>query len=62
MTPLPQSMFITGIIGFIASAIYTYSGRISITWGFAFMLVFMIIFLASVVSITPSGKDFKEFK
>lgn len=52
--PLPQSILLTGIIGIIISSIFTYSGRISLSWGFAFMLVFIIMIIASFVSMTPS--------
>ena len=57
--PLPQSVMLTGMMGFIISAIFTYSGRIGLSWGFAFMLVFLIMIIASIVSITPSMDDFK---
>lgn len=55
--PLPQSFFVTSIIGFIISAGLMIYGRISETWGFAFCLVFIMMFIASFVSITPRGKD-----
>ncbi len=55
--PLPQSFFITSILGFIISATLMIYGRINETWGFAFCMVFVIMFIASFVSITPRGKD-----
>lgn len=55
--PLPQSFFITSILGFIISATLMMYGRISETWGFAFCMVFVMMFIASFVSITPRGKD-----
>ncbi len=55
--PLSQSFFVTSIFGFIISAGLTIYGRISETWGFAFCFVFVMMFIASFVSITPSGKD-----
>jgi steroid 5-alpha reductase family enzyme len=54
---LPQSFFVTSIIGFIISAVLMIYGRIDATWGFAFCMVFVMMFIASFVSITPHGKD-----
>jgi hypothetical protein len=70
---LKPSTMIISIIGFVISAVYTASGRFTnlfnsfgenfgISIGFAFCLVFLLMFIASVVSITPSGKELKEFK
>ncbi|MFH1440411.1 MAG: hypothetical protein ABIG89_07620 [Candidatus Woesearchaeota archaeon] len=56
--PLPQSIMLTGIMGFLITSIFTYSGRIGLSWGFAFMLVFLIMIIASIVSITPNMDDF----
>lgn len=55
--PLSQSFFVTSILGVIIAAALTISGRISPTWGFAFCLVFVMMFIASFVSITPHGRD-----
>ncbi len=55
--PLPQSFFLTSILGFLIASILTLSGRISLSWGFAFCLVFVMMFIASFVSITPIGED-----
>lgn len=60
MAPLPGSFMLFGMIGFIAVAIYTWSGRIAIDWGIAFGTVFFIMFVSSVVSITPSLKYLKS--
>lgn len=56
--PLPQSILLIGLMGFIISAIFTYSGRIGLSWGFAFMLVFLIMLISSIVSMTPDYDDF----
>ncbi|HII30245.1 TPA: hypothetical protein HA317_04260 [Candidatus Woesearchaeota archaeon] len=50
---LPGSFMIIGMFGFVFSAVYTMSGRLTPTWGFTFCLTFLIMFIASVVSITP---------
>ncbi|MBI5003414.1 hypothetical protein HZC31_08590 [Candidatus Woesearchaeota archaeon] len=55
--PLSQSFFLTSILGLVVSAVLTVYGRISPTWGFTFCLVFVMMFIASFVSITPHGKD-----
>ncbi len=57
--PIPQSVMLTGIMGFLLSGIFTYSGTIGLSWGFAFMLVFLVMIIASFVSITPGYEDFK---
>ncbi len=54
MVPLSGGFMITGILGFIISAIYTSYGTISVTWGVSISLIFLIMFIASVLSITPS--------
>ena len=45
------------IFGFIISATLMYSGRLSETWGFTFCLVFVMMFIASFISMTPKGND-----
>lgn len=55
--PLSQSFFLTSILGLVISAVLTVYGRINPTWGFTFCLVFVMMFIASFISITPHGKD-----
>lgn len=57
--PLSPTFMVVSIIGFIASAIYTYSGSLNLTWGFTFMLIFLIMLIASLVSVSPNEKEFK---
>jgi hypothetical protein len=63
---LPPSLMVTSIIGFIISAVYTMSGsfeRVFASWGpnvglslgFSFCLVFVLMFIAAMVSMTPKG-------
>jgi hypothetical protein len=65
---LKPSTMVISIIGFMISAVYTASGKFTdifislgenfgISIGFAFCLVFLLMFIASVVSITPSSKE-----
>lgn len=53
LTPLPASFMLTSIIGLIMTVIFAASGRISADWGFSFGIVFLIMFVSSVISITP---------
>lgn len=74
---LPPSFMITSIIGFIISAVYTASGKFESFFlqfdnqifqnfgnslGFAFCLTFILMFIASVISFTPSDKELSELK
>ncbi|GEM_PF-2474198 len=53
---LPGTFMLTGMFGFVITAIYTHSGRIPLDYGVAFCIVFLIMLLASLRSIMPSGK------
>ncbi|MBT4540047.1 hypothetical protein HOC35_00905 [Candidatus Woesearchaeota archaeon] len=57
--PLPQSILLMGLMGFLISAIFTYSGSIGLSWGFSFMIVFIVMIIASFVSMAPSYDDFR---
>ena len=53
---LPGTFMLTGMFGFIITAIYTSSGKTPLDYGVAFCIVFLIMLLASLKSIMPSGK------
>lgn len=53
LTPLPASFMLTSIVGLVIIAIFTASGRINADWGVSFGIVFAIMFVSSIVSITP---------
>ncbi len=55
--PLSGGFMVVSIVGLIASAIYTNSGALDTTWGVTFIIFCAIVFLASVISITPKGDD-----
>ncbi len=57
VAPLKGSFVIISIVGFIISAIWVY-GR-NPAWGFAFCLVFVMMFIASMISMTygPVGEE-----
>ncbi|MBT5022280.1 hypothetical protein HON01_05635 [Candidatus Woesearchaeota archaeon] len=48
--PLSSSFALVAILGFLITFIYTIYGRINATWGFAVGLVFILMFVASMVS------------
>ncbi len=51
--PLPGSFMITAIIGFLTSVILVYPN--SMQWGFAFATVFVLMFAASLISMTHAS-------
>lgn len=50
--PLKSSFMLAGIIGFLISVIYI--PKYSLNWAFAFGLVFLIMIIATLVSMTKS--------
>lgn len=50
IVPLSGSFMIAGIVGFAISALYIYPR--SNTWGFALAFLFVIVFIASMISMT----------
>ena len=59
MEPLPATFTLISILGLIITTVFTVSGRIDASWGVSFDLVFGLMFIASMMSITPkfSGYD-----
>ena len=51
--PLPATFSLIGMLGFIITTVFTVSGRVPLSWGVAFDLVFALMFVASMISITP---------
>lgn len=60
--PLKESFFATSIIGFMVSSLFTFSGRLPLSWGFAFCIVFVMMFIASFVSMTPNAKELDRMR
>lgn len=50
--PLSNGFMLTSMLGFIISAIFAASGRLSPTWGFTFCMMFVIMFISSFISMT----------
>ncbi|MBI5393551.1 hypothetical protein HZA96_06815 [Candidatus Woesearchaeota archaeon] len=59
--PVTESFFVTSIIGFLISVIYTYTGWINLSFGFAFSLVFLMMFIASLIAMAPSNKELESY-
>ena len=51
--PLSRTFMLASILGFLIITVYTASGKIPLTWGFTFDFVLALMFIASVLSITP---------
>ena len=54
VAPLHGSFMITSIVGFIISFLYIYTQLGNKTWGFTFMLFFVLMFIASIISMNSS--------
>jgi len=52
VAPLSGGFMITSIVGFLISAIYVYPNNS--TWGFTFVLFFVLMFIAALLSMTYS--------
>ena len=50
--PLSGGFMITSIVGFFVSSIYI--SDFSLNWGFALSIVFIIMFIASIISMTKA--------
>jgi hypothetical protein len=50
--PLSGGFMISSIVGFFVSSIYI--ADFSLNWGFALAIVFVIMFIASIISMTKA--------
>ena len=55
VAPLSTGFLITSIVGFLVSALKIYP--MDRTWGFTLMLFFLILFIASMISMTYADAD-----
>jgi formate hydrogenlyase subunit 3/multisubunit Na+/H+ antiporter MnhD subunit len=55
IAPLSGGFMITSIVGFIISAIFVYPR--TKPWGFTFVVFFILMFVASMISMTYSPVD-----
>jgi formate hydrogenlyase subunit 3/multisubunit Na+/H+ antiporter MnhD subunit len=51
--PLDSTFMLVSIIGFFVSVFYVYQ-YLSASWGFTFTLFFVMMFIASIVSMTKA--------
>ena len=61
VTPLPHEWMLVAIIGFFVSWLQVYPYW-SATWGVTFMIFFIVLFAASVVSMSTSSLDEEELQ
>ncbi|MBI2548765.1 hypothetical protein HYW21_05435 [Candidatus Woesearchaeota archaeon] len=55
--PLSGSFMLIAMFGFIISAFFTAYGTISPSFGFSFSLVFLLMFIASIISMEYGPTD-----
>ena len=55
IAPLPSSFMLTSMVGFFVSMYYVMG--LSITWGFTFMLLFVFMFVASMISMVKADAE-----
>ena len=57
VAPLKSSFMLASMLGFMISVVYTAYGRISTDWGFTLGFVFVLMFIASMISMTKAPID-----
>ncbi len=57
---LSAGFMLTSIIGFFVSTFFIW--KISLSWGFTFTLFFLIMFIASIISMTKADFSNKEYQ
>ena len=55
VAPLSGGYMLTSIVGFLISAFYIFPS--SYKWGFTFVLFFVLMFVASLISMTYAPSD-----
>ena len=55
IAPLKTSFLVLSMIGFLISALYI--PKFSLTWAFAFGIVFTIMFVASLIAMVKASPD-----
>jgi len=57
---LSAGFMLTSIVGFFISTFFIW--KIDMTWGFTFTLFFLIMFVASIISMTKADFNDKEYQ
>ncbi|MFQ5474282.1 MAG: hypothetical protein ACE5DM_00430 [Candidatus Nanoarchaeia archaeon] len=52
VAPLTSSFMAIGMLGFMAAVVYTSFGRINPTWGFTLGIFFVVMVVASLISMS----------
>jgi len=60
--PLPAGFMIIGIVGMIIFSIKLSYQTINLTWGFLMLILSIILFASSILSITPELPDLSVFE
>ena len=55
IAPLSAGFVLTAMMGFIISSVYVYPR--SVTWGFTFVLFFILMFVSSLISMTYAPSE-----
>ena len=55
VAPLKASFMVTSLVGFLVSVIYVQ--QFSLTWAVAFAFIFVLMFIASMLSMTCGAPD-----
>ncbi|MBI4439771.1 hypothetical protein HY638_02260 [Candidatus Woesearchaeota archaeon] len=57
IVPLSGTFMLAGLLGAVISIILTNSGRLPLPWGMAFTVTFVVMVIASMISMTyaPTG-------
>lgn len=58
--PLSSGFMLVAMLGFMLSIIYTSFGRVDPSWGVAFGIVFAVMFIASMISMTKTPIEVQE--
>lgn len=59
-TPLSGGFLVVGLIGVVVFGMKLMYGTVDATWGFLMFLLSIIIFISSIISITPRYPEFHE--
>lgn len=55
VAPLSSTFMLTAMVGFLISVIYI--PKLSLDWAFAFSLIFLLMFISSMISMTRATID-----
>jgi len=59
VAPLSGAFMLTSMLGFLITTVYIVYEKISLPIGFSFDLIFVLMFIASIISMTPRYEELK---